>query len=65
MKLVDIIEHLSQQKIAGSKKAGVDMPIYWADRALSAENDKFSVAEPLNVGADTKVLDSPDPLKGK
>ena len=60
MKLVNVLEHISQQKLAGSKKAGVDMALYWGDRALSVENEKFSGAEPEKVGADKDVLGKED-----
>jgi len=65
MKLVNVLEHISQQKLAGSKKAGVDIGLYWGDRSVSLEKEDFSGAEPRKVGADEEVLDNPNPLKGK
>ena len=65
MKLVNVLEHISQQKLAGSKKAGVNIELYWGDRTVSLEKEEFSGAEPREIGADEDVLDNPNPLKGK
>jgi len=53
MKLAEIVEHLSPQKIAGSKKAGVDMEVYLGDKKLSFPNNKFDSSK--DDGVDTIV----------
>lgn len=58
MKLIDVLEHLSQQKIAGSKKAGVDLKVYMGDELVAREDDKFSGVDD-DVGEDKDVLDNP------
>ena len=55
MKLSEIVEYLSPQKIAGSKKAGVDLKLYFGDRKLSLPDDKFDSSDEQADAPDTIV----------
>jgi hypothetical protein len=55
MKLAEIVEHLSPQKIAGSKKVGVEMKLYLGDKKLSFADDKFDSSDEQAEAPDTIV----------
>jgi hypothetical protein len=55
MKLAEIVEHLSPQKIAGSKKVGVDLKLYLGDKKLSFADDKFDSSDEQAEAPDTIV----------